>query len=85
MWIPTVRMRAWSCSGCSIACTRNRPAHQQHVPGAYSHPDPEALAEKMKITARPPFDLGNLLKPLGAKVTRIARGVPVGGDLGVCG
>ncbi len=25
--------------------------------------------------------LGNLLKPLGAKVTRIARGVPVGGDL----
>ncbi|MGO9482736.1 MAG: recombination mediator RecR [Candidatus Kryptoniota bacterium] len=25
--------------------------------------------------------LGNLLKPLGIKVTRIARGVPVGGDL----
>ena len=25
--------------------------------------------------------LGNLLKPLGVKVTRIARGVPVGGDL----
>jgi recombination protein RecR len=25
--------------------------------------------------------LGNLLKPLGTKVTRIARGVPVGGDL----
>jgi recombination protein RecR len=25
--------------------------------------------------------LANLLKPLGAKVTRIARGVPVGGDL----
>ena len=25
--------------------------------------------------------LGNLLKPLGIRVTRIARGVPVGGDL----
>jgi recombination protein RecR len=25
--------------------------------------------------------LGNLLKPLGVRVTRIARGVPVGGDL----
>ncbi|HEY9167300.1 MAG TPA: recombination mediator RecR [Candidatus Kryptonia bacterium] len=25
--------------------------------------------------------LGNLLKPLGVKVTRIARGIPVGGDL----
>ena len=25
--------------------------------------------------------LGNLLKPLGIKVTRIARGVPVGGDI----
>jgi recombination protein RecR len=25
--------------------------------------------------------LGNLLRPLGIRVTRIARGVPVGGDL----
>jgi recombination protein RecR len=25
--------------------------------------------------------LGRLLKPLGVKVTRIARGLPVGGDL----